>query len=212
MSTTTKRQRVPSGTDELLPRLLTGLVRVGMLLRSDGLRRGRALGLTPTQRQILLVLRAPRQALRLAEVAAALDLGSPTVSAAVGALVRKGAVLRERDPGDRRALVLRLTATGRELAAAPAWPPVLHDTLSALSATEQRVLLGALSAVVRDLEAEGPVPVGVACLACQYYRAMSGCARETTGACAWMGESAPRAAAAGRASRPRRARPRPGAP
>jgi DNA-binding MarR family transcriptional regulator len=101
-----------SAAGDLVPRLLTGLVRLGMLLRSDGLRRGRAVGLTPTQRQILLLLRTRRRPLRLAEVAGALELGSPTVSAAVGALVRKGAVVREREDGDRRALALRLTPAG----------------------------------------------------------------------------------------------------
>ncbi|MBK8479718.1 MAG: winged helix DNA-binding protein [Proteobacteria bacterium] len=177
----------PAADAELVPRLLTGLMRVGMLLRSDGLRRGRAVGLTPTQRQILLLLRTRRRPLRLAEVAGSLDLGSPTISAAVGALVRKGAVVREREPGDRRALALRLTSSGRALAAAPAWPPELRRAVAALPEAEQGALFRALVAVVRALEARGQYRTGAACLACQQFRAVVGCEREASGVCAWMG-------------------------
>jgi len=190
MADARSRPLAASAAGDLVPRLLTGLVRLGMLLRSDGLRRGRAVGLTPTQRQILLLLRTRRRPLRLAEVAGALELGSPTVSAAVGALVRKGAVVRAREDGDRRALALRLTPAGRALAAAPAWPPALRRAVAGLPADEQASLFKGLVAVVRALEARGPLRTGAACLACQQFRGLADCQRETSGICAWMGESA----------------------
>ena len=65
-------------------------------------------------RFLTLVARGDERASRLAE---RLALGKPAVSAAVGALVAQGLLIRQGVAGDQRAIRLQLTAEGREVLA-----------------------------------------------------------------------------------------------
>lgn len=150
--------------------LATGLAKIGLLLRSDGRRRGNAAGLTPTQAQILAMLaaRGPARAGRIAEEMA---LTQPTISDAVAALVRKGHVARRADPGDARAVLLHLTASGRHLAAdAAAWPDALLGALDALDPDERAVFGRGLTKMIRALQERGAIPVQRMCASCLHFR------------------------------------------
>ena len=53
---------------------------------------------------------------RMSELAAAMDAAMSTTTGIVDNLVKKGMVIREADPQDRRAVVCRLSEKGEELA------------------------------------------------------------------------------------------------
>lgn len=55
---------------------------------------------------------------RSTALACELNVTAPTVSDAIGALIRKGMIERGRDPNDARSHQLVLTAAGRKVAAA----------------------------------------------------------------------------------------------
>ena len=149
---------------------LTGIAKLGLVLRHHAWQRRQRDGLTPTQAQTLATL-AARGPQRVGGLARTLGVTQPTASDAVAALVRKGLVGRERDPGDGRAASLVLTQEGRKLAAEVAeWPDVLLASVDALASDEQASLLRGLSAVIRELQARGEIPVQRMCVTCRYFR------------------------------------------
>jgi DNA-binding MarR family transcriptional regulator len=60
----------------------------------------------------------PPPAARSTVLARELNVTDPTISDAIGALIRKGLIKRRRDPFDRRTWELVLTPTGQKTAAA----------------------------------------------------------------------------------------------
>src|SRR5690606_7726382 len=105
--------------------IVTGLARIGMVLRQDGWRRADAAGLPPTQAQILVHLSA-RGPARAGELAQQIAVSQPTASDAVAALVRKGHLERSPHAKDGRASRLSATEKGRRTAGTLAvWPDAL---------------------------------------------------------------------------------------
>jgi DNA-binding MarR family transcriptional regulator len=147
-----------------------------MALRSEAwkaatVRTNGARGLTPTQGQILALLRARGGApQRLASIAEGLAVSPPTASEAVSALVRKGLVAKLRADDDGRALGLKLTAAGKRAAERWAqWPDLLLGAVDALSASERALFLRAIVKIIRGLEERGDVPVSRLCVTCRYF-------------------------------------------
>jgi DNA-binding MarR family transcriptional regulator len=149
---------------------LTAIAKLGLVLRHHAWQRRRHDGLTPTQAQALATL-AARGAHRVGELARTLGVTQPTASDAVAALVRKGLVARERDSADGRAARLTATSAGTQRAAESAeWPDALLAAVDALSAEDQASLLRGLSAVIRELQQRGEIPVQRMCVTCRYFR------------------------------------------
>ncbi|WP_264079342.1 MarR family transcriptional regulator [Mycobacterium szulgai] len=74
--------------------------------------------LSTTQMRVLIwLLVGPPPAARSTALARELNVADPTVSDAVAALIRKGLVVRRRDPRDGRRHDLVLTQAGRKSAA-----------------------------------------------------------------------------------------------
>ena len=91
--------------------------------------------------------------MRLNDLAGRMGISAPTASRAIDALVAHGLVDRLRDPEDRRALQLGLTAAGqaraseRETRVATAFAPAV----ATLSAAEREQLVGLLSRLAAQL-------------------------------------------------------------
>lgn len=158
---------------DLPQRLLTGLEKVGLLLRSHAWSRTGQSGLTPTQAQIVSLLASrPDGGTRLSDLAAALKVSAPTASDAVAALAGKGLVEKVPHPTDRRASHLRLTRKGRTAARrAAGWPEPMARAVAALGEDEQRALLASLVKLLRSLEAAGDLPFSRVCPGCDNFRA-----------------------------------------
>lgn len=157
--------------DPVLSRLVHGIAKIGSVLRNAAWASAREHGVTPTQGQILVLLRSRgRKALRLGDVAGELGIAAPTASDAVSALERKQLVVREPAADDGRAIAIRLTSRGRQLAyRAMQWPDFLADAFADLSEKERGVMLRALSKAMLSLQEEGRlVPVRM-CLSCAYF-------------------------------------------
>lgn len=150
--------------------IMTGLSRIGTLLRSEGWRQGEATRLTPTQTQILvhLVGRGPA---RVGTVAAEIAVTQPTASDAVAALTRKGLVEKRPDPEDARAVRLHPTAAGKRLARTLAvWPDALLAAADLLDAEESAAFLKGLTKMIGALQIEGAIPVQRMCVSCAHFR------------------------------------------
>ena len=144
-----------------------GLARLAALARQDDWRAGEVEGLTPTQGDILQALMRRPEGLRVNALAAHLNVTQPTASDAATALERKGFVEKLPDPDDGRALVVRVTRSGRALA--KRWPLSFGALVDALSADDQARLLGIVTRAIAELQRRGAISQQRMCLSCQYF-------------------------------------------
>jgi DNA-binding MarR family transcriptional regulator len=152
-------------------RLTTGLAKIGIALKQQAWAEAGGRGLTPTQGQVLALLRANSDGLRLRALAEQLGVTAATASDSVTALQRKGLVTKESTTGDGRGVVVLLTPTGiGEAAAAATWPDFLLEAVGELSAAEQATFLRALVAMIRTLQEKGRIPVARMCVSCRFFR------------------------------------------
>jgi DNA-binding MarR family transcriptional regulator len=162
----------PLPPDEpLARRVTTGLAKVGLALKQQAWAEAGGRGLSPTQGQVLALLRANPGGLRLGELATQLGVTAATTSDSVSALRRKGLVTKTPLAGDGRAVVVRLTPAGtREAAAAAAWPDFLLEAVGELSAAEQAAFLRGLVTMIRTLQIRGRIPVARMCVSCRFFQ------------------------------------------
>jgi MarR family transcriptional regulator, organic hydroperoxide resistance regulator len=109
--------------------------------------------LTPTQMVVLIHL-DEEQTMRIGALAQALAAAQNTVSEVVSRLVRSEMVIKERDPADHRAVIVRLTAKGK--AALEKRRHLLKDShrvlLEAMSVDEQHKFVEAFEILVSMAE------------------------------------------------------------
>ena len=149
----------------------TKLAKIGMALKQQAWAEAGGRGLTPTQGQVLALLRANPDGLRLGVVAEQLGVTAATTSDSVTALHRKGLIAKQPTAGDGRGVVVVLTPNGsREAAAAAAWPDFLLEAVGELSTAEQATFLRALVAMIRTLQEKGRIPVARMCVSCRFFR------------------------------------------
>ena len=153
-------------------RVALGLDKLGLALKSQAWAGAGARGLTPTQGQILALLRARgERALRLTQVAEELAISAPTASDSVRALVEKGLIRKARAKDDARAVALELTAEGKNEAAwAATWPHFLLAAVEALTEEEQEIFLLALIKIIHALGERGQIPMQRMCVTCRYFQ------------------------------------------
>lgn len=150
--------------------ILTGLARIGALLRAGDRRRSETAGLTPTQSQILHYL-ARRGPSRITRIAEELSISQPSASDSATALVRKGHVEKVRDDSDVRASLLRSTPSGNTVVQSQLdWPDALLDAVDALQPDEAAALLRGLTRMIGALQARGQIPIQRMCLSCAHFR------------------------------------------
>jgi DNA-binding MarR family transcriptional regulator len=104
---------------------------------------------------VLLACLADEDAITQQELARRASSDPSTVRAMLVLLEGRGLLSRERDPGDRRARVVTLTARGRRLAER-LWKtsePIRARMLSGFSAEEARLLVGCLGRLIDNLAA-----------------------------------------------------------
>ena len=127
-------------------------------------------GLKPTQWEALRYLsRANRFSRSPSAVTAYLGVTKGTVSQTLNALVRKGLVRKEADPGDRRNLTIEVTPAGRELLARDPVEALLTSAAK-LGAAERRTLSDGLEALLGEaLRRRGGRPFGL-CRSCRFFQ------------------------------------------
>ncbi len=158
---------------EPIPRRVSvGLAKIGLALRSQAWKSAGRRKLTPTQGQVLAVMRAhPGDAVRLSAIADELAITRATASGAVSTLVDKGLVEKRPASDDQRAVALTLTEAGRaEAGQIMEWPDFLLPAVDAMAPAEQEVFLVGLIKMIRTLQQNGQIPVTRMCVTCDYFR------------------------------------------
>jgi DNA-binding MarR family transcriptional regulator len=149
--------------------ILSGLGRLAAFWRAGQWQTTAALGLNPTQADILARIAVRPE--RGAELAAHLGVTPATLSDSVTALVAKGLAARHPDPDDGRAQRVAPTAEGATLAAAlPAAPAALAAAVAALPEEDRSRLLVTLLRIIRALQLARAIPVQRMCVTCRHFR------------------------------------------
>lgn len=158
--------------EPLARRVVVGLSKIGLALRTQAWRGAGGRGLTPTQGQVLALLKGRRGApFRLHELADRLGVSTATASDAVGALEYKRLVAKGRSRQDARALAVDLTPRGRaEAELTRTWSDFLVETVAELEAAEQAVLLRLLTRTILGLQRRRQIPVAAMCVTCRFFR------------------------------------------
>lgn len=156
--------------DPLGRRVAVGLAKVGIALKHRAWRDSGRRRLTPTQGQILVILRS-FGSLRVSALADQLGVSTATVTDAIAALARKGLVRKTRSSSDGRTRLVALTPAGRrESVRAAGWADFLAEAVDSLSPPEQGVLLRVLVKLIRTLQDRGQIPVSRMCVTCRFFR------------------------------------------
>lgn len=146
--TMTQRTAGQSSEDlgEQLLRVARGLRRAWMVDLSEH-------DLSPHESRALRVAADRDESPRLRDLADALRISPRSVTDVVDALERKGYVVREPDPHDRRASVVVVTDAGRQVRAAvrEARRRSVGDQMGALTATQRAALADALTTLEEGL-------------------------------------------------------------
>lgn len=159
-------------TEPISQRVIVGLNKISLALKSHAWQDAGQKGLTPTQGQILTLLRSkPESGMRLLEVAEGLGVTPATASDAVSTLVEKGLVQKNRSPEDARAIAITLTEKGwQQSDSAGSWPDFLLTAVDELSELERTVFLRGLIKMVRALQERGQISVTHMCVTCCFFR------------------------------------------
>jgi len=158
--------------DEVSNKLLSGLNRIGLAMRSAAWGDATESGLTPTQSQILAFIAArATQNPRSGDAAEALGITPQTASVAIAALVAKGLVTKVPDASDRRASSLKLTRHGEVAARVAAqWPDFLIAAVQELDEAERQLFLRILIKVIRRLQLDGHIMPQRLCVTCVHFQ------------------------------------------
>jgi DNA-binding MarR family transcriptional regulator len=158
--------------DSTEQRILAGLSKISLVLKSQSWQDAGQHGISPTQAQILALLQAKgSDGMRLSELAEGLAVTSATASDAVRVLDEKGLVQKTRSPDDGRAIAITLTPKGDELAEQTScWSDALLDAVGGLSEPEQTVFLKGLIKIICKLQESGQIPILKMCVTCRYFQ------------------------------------------
>lgn len=163
----------PFGSELLVRKqLASGLLKIGQAIRSHSWAGGEELGLTPTQGQVLgLLLHHQDRDMRVGDIAHELSVAQPTASVAIRSLVTKGFVEKSTARNDARAVALRLTPIGRNLAMqSQTWTDFLLNAIEELDPEEQAVFQRATIKMIRSMQERGQVPIARMCVTCTHFR------------------------------------------
>lgn len=152
-------------------RITVGLNKIALALRHGAWQGATAHGLTPTQGQILAMLRNRPDGMRLSAIADALGVTRASASDAVSALTRKRLVAKHAVAGDGRGRLIALTQSGHRAAGLVlTWPDLVHEAVDTLGDEEQAALLRTLVKLIRALQERGQISPSRMCVTCSFFR------------------------------------------
>lgn len=157
-------------TPDLSARIVTAIGRIGSVMRSGMWEFATAEKLNPAQADILQLLRAHTQGVRLSWLARQLSVSVASASDSVSALVAKGLVRKARAADDGRASALFLSDAGAEVAQRIAGAVGFADqATSKLPLPVQEALLTGLLKLIAELQHTEHFPEMRACLSCSHF-------------------------------------------
>ncbi|RFC32306.1 MAG: transcriptional regulator, MarR family [Candidatus Nitrotoga sp. SPKER] len=151
-------------------RIVSAITRIASVLRSGTWQFATTEGLNPTQVDILEALRSRQTGVRLSWIAQHLGVTAASASDSIASLTAKGLIKKGRDSEDGRAVALRLTKSGQDLAAKISNSVgFAHEAVSGLPSSTQDALFKSLLALIGRLQQSDRFPEIRACVTCKYF-------------------------------------------
>lgn len=128
-------------------------------------------GITLLQAQIILYLsEGPSDRKKIMDLSRELGVSQPAISESVNNLVRKGLVAKEAAESDKRAVRLRLTERGEEIARSlRKWQSEAEEALKeAVGGERAGEILEILLRYIASLYRRGAIKVARTCMTCRY--------------------------------------------
>lgn len=172
-------------TELLDRRLADGLTRLAAVARQLDWQAAGAAGLSPTQADILRFVANRPAGARLTDAAAHAGVRKATASDAVSALERKALVRKYADATDGRAVALKVTARGRQVACD--WPSNFAPIVAGLNQAEQEAMLGLVVKMIRHLQQRLLIAPQRTCVTCMHFRENVAPGTGTPHFCAFVG-------------------------
>jgi DNA-binding MarR family transcriptional regulator len=172
-------------TEPLDRRLADGLTRLAAVARQLDWQAAEAAGLSPTQADILRFVANRPAGARLTDAAAHAGVRKATASDAVSALERKALVRKYADATDGRAVALKVTARGHQVARD--WPSNFAPIVAGLNQAEQEALLGLVVKMIRHLQQRRLIAPQRTCVTCRHFRENVAPGTGTPHFCAFVG-------------------------
>ncbi len=153
-------------------RIVGAISRIAAVLRAGMWQFATAEGLNRTQVEILEILLARRDGVRLGWIAQQLGVTPATASDSIATLTAKGLVEKGRAVDDGRAIALKLTAEGRALALRiDGSMAFASQAVDRLPADTQQAMYAGLLALIGQLQQSGRFPEIRACVTCRHFAA-----------------------------------------
>ncbi len=155
-------------TEPLASRLADGLTRLAAVARQLDWQTAETAGLSPTQADILRFVANRPEGTRLTQTAGHVGVRKATASDAVTTLERKALIRKYPDASDGRAVALKATAKGQQVA--QGWPASFVPVVEGLSLTEQELLLELVVKMIRQLQRRNLIAPQRICVTCRHFR------------------------------------------
>lgn len=151
-------------------RIVSAVTRIASVLRSGSWQFATTEGLNPTQVDILEALRSRKNGVRLSWIAQHLGVTAASASDSITSLTSKGLIEKGRDSADGRAVALKLTKSGQDLAARISDSvSFAHKAASDLPQSTQDALFESLLILIGKLQQSDRFPEIRACVTCNYF-------------------------------------------
>jgi DNA-binding MarR family transcriptional regulator len=172
-------------SESLELRLADGLTRLAAVARQLDWQAAAMAGLSPTQADILRFVANRPEGARLTATAAHVGVRKATASDAVTTLENKELLRKHADASDARAVTLKATSSGLEIA--QAWPRSFAPIVAGLTKTEQEVLHGLVIKMIRQLQQRQLIAPQRTCVACRHFRENVAPGTKSPHFCAFVG-------------------------
>ena len=161
----------PAAPSPRLAQAAAGLEQLAALARAQSWRATGQPALPPTQVAVLRLLQATPEGMQANRLATRLVVSAASLSDSLRSLERKGWLVRQADPADRRARRLRLTAEGRALAQRLTEPTQgLAALMAGLDEADVGALLRVTQLMIAQAQQQGLASGLRTCLGCRFFR------------------------------------------
>lgn len=152
-------------------RIVSAISRIATVMRGGVWQFATQEGLNPAQAEMLQLLLARREGVRLSWLAQQLAISPASASDSVAALVAKGLVQKARAADDGRAVALLLTQAGADLAQRAGQSLAFAGTaVGSLPAVTQEALLSGLLQLIGQLQLNERFPEIRTCVTCRHFQ------------------------------------------
>lgn len=165
-----------------------GLEQLATLVRAQSWRQDGTPALPPTQTAVLRMLRESGDDLRAGRIAERLGISAASLSDSLKALEARRWIRRTPDPADRRAVLVRLTASGARTADTLQRPDRgMGRLVESLGPADLGALLRVTQLLVHEAQRQGLATGLRTCLGCAFFRPFASGDAAAPHVCAYLG-------------------------